>query len=95
MTVRLLYVLRILHHWLKDTHVLQDLPVSIVDAVLAVEAVLDQLAIGIDLVNDRVGIVTHVMCEDRYLAQLREFHQEFPQIGPFENIDIPTEFFIL
>ena len=62
--------------WLQFSHVLQNLPVAIVDAVLAVEAVLEDFALGVEFVDDGVRVAPLVVREDGDLAQLSDLEQE-------------------
>ena len=58
------------NHWLQVAHILEDLAVANVDAVLAVKAMLEDLALRVQLVDNRVGVAALVVREDGYLAKL-------------------------
>ena len=62
--------------WLQFSHVLQNLAVAIVDAVLAVEAVLEDFALGVEFVDYGVGVAALVVREDGDLAELGHLEEE-------------------
>lgn len=75
------------NHWLQVAHILEDLPVAIVDAVLTVKAMLEDLALRVQLVDNRVGVAALVVREDGHLAKLGDLEQEFAQVRPLVYVD--------
>lgn len=73
--------------WLQVTHILKNLTIAIVDAVLAVEAMFENFALGVELIYDWVSVTALMVREYRDLAQLRHFQKKFPQVGPLVDID--------
>ena len=75
------------NNWLQLAHILEDLAVAIVDAVLAVKAMLEDLALRVQLVNNRVGVAALVVREYRHLAKLGDLKQKFAQVRPLVDVD--------
>ena len=73
--------------WLQIAHVLEDLAFAIVDTLLAVEAMLEDFALGVQLVNDWVGVASLVVCENGHLSELGHLKEEFSQVRSLVDID--------
>ena len=58
------------NNWLQVAHILEDLAVTVVDAVLAVEAMFKDLALRVQLVDDWIGVAALVVREDGNLTKL-------------------------
>ena len=69
--------------------------VASVDAVVFVEAVLEKLFGGVNLVQDRVGIFLLIASKNAYQANLRKLSKELIKHGSFVNENLTAKFIIL
>ena len=80
---------------LKDTHVLENLPLTVADAVLTVEPMLEDALVRIQGVDDRIGIALFVLSEDWDVSQLSNFEEELTEVWPLVDVDMASEVFVL
>jgi hypothetical protein len=69
--------------------------IASVDAVVFIEAVLEKLFGGVNLVQDRVGVFLLITSKNAYQANLRQLSQELIQHGSFVNENLTAKFIIL
>ena len=69
--------------------------IASVDAVVFVEAVLEKLFSGVNLVQDRVGVFLLITSKNAYQANLRQLSKELIQHGSFVNENLTAKFIIL
>ena len=48
---------------LEEAHIFEDLPVSVSVTVFAVEAILEEFALGVKSIDDRLCIALLLLCE--------------------------------
>ena len=63
--------------------------------MLTVEAVLEQLALRVESIDDRLGIASLLLCEHSQLAELGSLQKEFLQIWSLVDVDVPTIVLVL
>ena len=63
--------------------------------MFTIEAVLEDFALGVKFIKDRIGVVALVVCEDRYLSKLGGFLEKFSEVWPLVNVNVPAKLLIL
>ena len=69
--------------------------IASVDAVVFIEAVLEKLFGGVNLIQDRVSVFLLITSKNAYQANLRQLSQELIQHWSFINENLTAKFIIL
>ena len=63
--------------------------------MFTIEAILEDFALWVQFVKDRISVVALVVRENRYLPQLGHLLEKFSEVWPLIDVYVPAKLLIL